>query len=89
MGSLRRCSRLRNLADDGPGVADEAIDHLFEPFCTTKSGGTGLGLSMATQVVTAHGGTLDYVARAGLGPNGRGACFTLTLPAAPSVGATS
>lgn len=68
------------VADDGPGVSPDAETRLFEPFFTTKATGTGLGLSMAAHVVAAHGGALEHVHGAGLGPNGRGACFTLTLP---------
>ncbi|MGE3508700.1 MAG: sensor histidine kinase [Vicinamibacterales bacterium] len=68
------------VADDGPGLSAEARARLFEPFFTTKSGGTGLGLSVAAQVVTAHGGTLRHEDRGGLGPDGRGACFVVSLP---------
>lgn len=66
--------------DDGPGVADVARLQLFEPFFTTKPDGTGLGLSVAAEVVAAHGGTLDYEDQRGLGPDRRGACFVLSLP---------
>ena len=46
------------VADDGPGVPDEAREHLFEPYFTTKSSGTGLGLAICRRVVEAHGGTI-------------------------------
>lgn len=42
--------------DDGPGLAD--TDNLFTPFYTTKSGGSGIGLVLARQIVEAHSGTL-------------------------------
>ena len=42
--------------DDGPGLSDEALAHLFEPFHTTKPHGTGLGLAIAREIVLAHGG---------------------------------
>lgn len=71
------------VADNGPGVTANARTQLFEPFFTTKTSGTGLGLSVAAQVVAAHGGTIQLVDNAGLGPDGRGACFALTLPWAP------
>jgi len=53
---------------------------VFEPFFTTKDTGTGLGLSMATRIVEAHGGAVAVRRGAGLGDGGRGACFALTLP---------
>ncbi len=68
------------VADDGPGVPLDARAHLFEPFFSTKSEGTGLGLATAARVVQAHGGALELVDGAGLGPLGAGACFRLTLP---------
>lgn len=68
------------VADDGSGIADEDEPRLFEPFFTTKDTGTGLGLSMATRIVEAHGGQIAVRRGAGLGEGGRGACFALTLP---------
>ncbi|MBL9079739.1 MAG: HAMP domain-containing histidine kinase [Planctomycetes bacterium] len=66
------------IADDGPGVPDEARGHLFEPYFTTKSSGTGLGLAICRRVVEAHGGAirLDRT-RAGE------TVFTIELPVAP------
>jgi two-component system sensor histidine kinase HydH len=68
------------VADDGPGVAADDRDRVFEPFFTTKTRGTGLGLAMAARIVRAHGGELRLVPGAGVGPDGRGACFALHLP---------
>jgi len=63
--------------DGGPGVAPGILPHLFEPFCTTKSNGAGLGLAMSRTIARAHLGTLGHR------PNApTGACFTLALPAA-------
>lgn len=63
------------VADRGPGLPDEVVDHLFEPFQTTKSHGMGLGLSICRTIVEAHGGKLRYE------PNvGGGAVFRVTLP---------
>ncbi|HZO22066.1 MAG TPA: ATP-binding protein [Steroidobacteraceae bacterium] len=65
------------VSDRGPGVSEGIAPHLFAPFCTTKSAGTGLGLAMSRTIARANSGTLDYR------PNvPKGACFTLTLPAA-------
>ncbi len=68
--------------DDGPGVAPEHAGRLFEPFFTTKAAGTGLGLATAARIAEAHGGALELVPGAGLGPDGRGACFRVRLPEA-------
>lgn len=63
--------------DDGPGVAPEVADRLFEPFVTTKPGGSGLGLAVVQRVVEAHGGVVLVG-----GGAGDGATFTLVLPRA-------
>ncbi len=62
--------------DDGPGVAPEVLEEIFEPFVTTKqNGGTGLGLAISRSIVEHHGGTLEVESRPG-----SGAAFTVTLP---------
>ena len=66
------------VADTGPGIAEDVADHMFEPFYTTKRTGTGLGLPIARRIAEAHGGSLDYQ------PNApHGARLTLHLPLAP------
>lgn len=65
------------IADDGPGVASEALQHLFEPFFTTDSKGTGLGLYIARELANVNGATLDYVVEAGA--DNRGAKFRLSM----------
>ncbi|NCA10842.1 sensor histidine kinase, partial [bacterium] len=66
--------------DDGCGMTDEVLEHLFEPFFTRrKSGqGTGLGLSIVHRIVADHGGRIE-AASAGAG---RGSTFKVTLPVA-------
>jgi signal transduction histidine kinase len=61
--------------DDGPGVPPGLREHLFEPFFSTKEGGTGLGLAVARQILERHGGTLNLVPG-----GGRGAAFEMRLP---------
>ena len=65
--------------DNGPGVPDSAIPHIFKPFYTTKErgAGTGLGLKICTDVVSAHGGHIEVHERAG-----GGASFRVLLPRA-------
>ena len=65
------------VADTGPGLAEEVVARLFQPFVTTKPSGMGIGLSICRSIVDAHGGTL----RAEPTPGG-GATFRITLPAA-------
>ncbi|NIM61087.1 MAG: sensor histidine kinase [Acidobacteria bacterium] len=65
--------------DEGPGLSPEALEHVFDPFYTTKAEGTGLGLSIAFQIVDQHGGDLKAENR-----DGGGARFTLELPIVPS-----
>ena len=52
-----------NVIDDGMGIAESLRAHLFEPFFTTASSGTGLGLYIAREICEANGAALDYVER--------------------------
>jgi two-component system nitrogen regulation sensor histidine kinase NtrY len=65
------------VADDGPGLSDEARARLFTPYFTTKARGTGLGLAIVHRIVSDHGGEI----RVG-GAVGQGAVFTISLPIA-------
>ena len=72
--------RLRlEIEDTGSGIPPELLAHIFDPWVTTKplGKGSGLGLSIARQVIARHGGTI----RADNRP-GQGAMFTIDLPAA-------
>ena len=64
--------------DEGPGLTDEDLPRVFDPFFTNRSGGTGLGLAIAHRIVQLHNGELYAANR----PSG-GALFTLRLPMAP------
>jgi len=63
------------VADDGPGLSDEARRRAFEPFFTTKASGIGLGLAIVHRLVESHGGSV----LAQNCPEG-GAAFTIRLP---------
>jgi two-component system nitrogen regulation sensor histidine kinase GlnL len=63
------------VADTGPGVADEVIGKIFSPFFTTKSDGTGLGLATVRRVAALHGGEVRY--KKGDGGGGR---FIVEIP---------
>lgn len=63
-----------SVADNGPGIAPELAEEIFLPFFTTKSSGTGVGLSFARRIMIAHGGTIALAE-----PAAGGACFEITL----------
>lgn len=65
---LARGGRLRiEVSDNGPGVPDNLIAHIFTPFFTTKINGGGIGLAMVRQLVHGNGGTVRYVKSVGGG----------------------
>jgi signal transduction histidine kinase len=55
------------VADTGTGMDEEAMQHMFEPFYTTKESGTGLGLISCRRIVTAHGGVMRVESQPGQG----------------------
>ncbi len=63
--------------DNGPGVAPEMRERLFEPYATTKAEGTGLGLAIVERIVVEHGGEIVYAEA-----SGGGAEFRVSLPVA-------
>lgn len=63
------------VTDTGPGIEPGRLSRIFEPYYTTKPGGTGLGLPIARRVAEAHGGRLLVTSEVGLGTS-----FTLELP---------
>jgi signal transduction histidine kinase len=66
---------LLHVIDTGPGMDAAMQEKIFQPYFTTKSGGTGLGLPTARRLVEAHGGTLQAVSE-----TGRGTDFVVSLP---------
>jgi signal transduction histidine kinase len=63
--------------DSGPGIDPTHLERVFEAFYTTKSSGTGMGLSICRSIIDAHGGRLWAEAN-----EPRGAVFQFTLPGA-------
>jgi signal transduction histidine kinase len=47
-----------NITDQGPGLNEEQCKHIFEPFYTTKTKGTGLGMAICQRIINAHQGTI-------------------------------
>ncbi|HLQ70117.1 MAG TPA: ATP-binding protein [Gemmatimonadales bacterium] len=70
-----------SIADNGPGIPEALAQRVFEPFFSTKSegAGTGLGLSICLGIVKEHGGSMSL--DPGGAGSGRGATFTVELPA--------
>ena len=62
-------------ADDGPGIADDDLERIFDPYFTTKPGGNGLGLASVHSIVSRHGGCVRVDSTPG-----RGATFRVYLP---------
>jgi PAS domain S-box-containing protein len=72
----RRCRTMRlEIIDAGSGIPDEQMPLLFSPLHTTKAEGTGLGLYLVKEIVTAHEGDIAVSSQLGVGTT-----FTITLP---------
>ena len=63
------------IEDNGPGMAEEQRDRVFNPFFTSKEHGTGLGLAIVKRIVEAHGGEIELSSRIGHGTE-----FILSFP---------
>ena len=74
-GQVSKKTLLIQISDNGPGIPVDALEHVFDPFYTTRANGTGLGLAVLASVVQQHGGTVHAANRVG-----GGAEFSILLP---------
>jgi PAS domain S-box-containing protein len=65
---------LISVSDNGPGIPDDMIDHIFEPFVTSKKKGNGWGLAISKRIVTSHKGSIQVKSYPG------GTVFEILLP---------
>jgi len=65
------------IQDNGPGIPEDLQPHLFDPFVSTKTGGSGLGLALVAKIVGDHGGVIEFDSQP------RRTLFRLMLPMAP------
>ncbi len=69
-----------SVTDDGPGIAAEVLPRIFEPYFTTKSEGSGLGLATSHAIIREHAGRMDATSQLGAGTT-----FEITLPVSDAV----
>jgi len=83
--SLKKTNRggmVVEIKDHGPGIPPEFRERIFDPFFSLKEKGSGLGLSIAANIMQAHGGTIKVLSEE---EQGTGACFQLQFPPAESI----
>lgn len=68
-----------HVTDTGPGIPPERLERMFQPYFTTKSGGTGLGLPTARRLIEGHDGRIDVRTEVGKGTD-----FIVRFPASPA-----
>ena len=63
------------ISDNGIGIPKEHLSHIFDPFYTTRTGGTGLGLANVEKIILAHGGRISVISELDIGT-----CFIISFP---------
>lgn len=63
------------MSDNGIGMSEKTVSHIFEPYYTTKPNGTGLGMTMVYKIIKEFSGDIAVSSS-----RGKGSCFTITLP---------
>lgn len=76
-------SVLVTIADEGPGIPEENLPFIFDPYFTTKDRGGGLGLTIARSIASSQGGRLEVASEVGMGTT-----VEITVPAVPSGGSS-
>lgn len=66
------------ISDTGEGIPEERLPNIFDPFYTTKEGGSGMGLAVTYRIIKEHGGEIEVASEAG-----KGATFKICLPIKP------
>jgi PAS domain S-box-containing protein len=66
-----------SIGDSGPGIQEDVVPHIFDPYFTTRPHGVGLGLAIAHRIVESHGGSIEVETEAG-----QGTIMTVRLPLA-------
>ena len=79
MDAERRPFVALHVIDTGPGIPPERLAKIFDPYFTTKAGGSGLGLPTSRRIIDGHHGRLEVVSEPGKGTD-----FTIKLPALPA-----
>lgn len=69
-----------HVIDTGPGIEPGTLDKIFNPYFTTRAGGSGLGLPTSRRLIEQHGGRIEVHSE-----RGRGSDFTVVLPASPDL----
>ncbi len=78
------------IEDNGCGIDRELLQHIFEPYFTTKTAGSGIGLAISRQIAEQHGGSLTILSPVPGGDGGRaGTAATITLPLSADDGENS
>ena len=63
------------MIDNGPGVPEDLLPYIFDPFVTSKTNGTGLGLALVSKIINDHGGVIECESQP------RRTAFRILLPA--------
>jgi len=64
-----------SFSDSGPGIDADKMERIFEPFYTSKEGGTGLGMAITRKIIEGHGGRIEVMSEPGAGAD-----FRIHLP---------
>ena len=72
---LKNARETLTISDNGEGILTDVLDKIFVPFFTTKTSGSGIGLSLCKQIMTLHDGSINVKSEIG-----KGSCFILTFP---------